>query len=100
MNVLSVADVHYEDKKALSVAKQLSVEPLSAAPLNVEHKDDEDYEETTSKTSIEEPPMVESKELPDYLRYVFLERGNILPVSMADDLSEQHVEALISALKR
>ncbi|PHT35976.1 hypothetical protein CQW23_23676 [Capsicum baccatum] len=46
MNVFSVADVHYEDKKALSVAKKLTVEPLSAALLNVEHEDDEDYKET------------------------------------------------------
>ncbi|PHT32201.1 hypothetical protein CQW23_28538 [Capsicum baccatum] len=95
MNVFSVADVHYEDKKALSETKQLTVEPLSAVLLNAEHKDDEDYEETTcalteigsycytpkqpdldlknqpsptAKTSIEEPPMLESKELPDYLR--------------------------------
>ncbi|PHT48675.1 hypothetical protein CQW23_12883 [Capsicum baccatum] len=85
LNVFSVADVHYEDEKALSVEKQLTVEPLSAALLNVEHEDDEDYEETmcdltglgshshapkqldldlknrsspTAKTSIEEPPVL------------------------------------------
>ncbi|PHT28654.1 hypothetical protein CQW23_31744 [Capsicum baccatum] len=125
MNVFSVADVHYEDKKALSVAKQLTVEQLSAALLNVEHKNDEDYEETTcalteigsyshtpkkldldltnqpsqsAKTSIVDPPMLESKELPNYLRYTFLGYGNTLSESVADDLSEQHVEALISAL--
>ncbi|PHT42772.1 hypothetical protein CQW23_16797 [Capsicum baccatum] len=124
MDVFSVA---YEDKKALSVKKHLTIEPLSAALLNVEHEDDEDYEELmgaltrirsyshtpkqldldltnqpspTAKTSSEEPPMLESKELPDYLRYVFLESRSILPVSVADDLSEQHVEALISALMR
>ncbi|PHT54166.1 Ubiquitin-NEDD8-like protein RUB1 [Capsicum baccatum] len=127
MDVFSVADVHYEDKKALSVEKQLTVEPLSAALLNVEHEDDKDYEETmcalteigsyshtpkqpdldlknqpspTAKTSIEETPVLESKELPNYLRYAFLGSGNTLPVSVADDLSEQHVKALISALKR
>ncbi|PHT43212.1 hypothetical protein CQW23_17237 [Capsicum baccatum] len=124
MDVFSVA---YEDKKALSVKKHLTVEPLAAALLNVEHKDNEDYEELmgalteiesyshtpkqpdcdlknqplpTVKTSLEEPSMLESKELPNYLRYVFLERENILPISVADELSEQHIEALISALKR
>ncbi|PHT42296.1 hypothetical protein CQW23_16321 [Capsicum baccatum] len=124
MDVLSVA---YEDKKTLSVEKQLTIVPLSAALLNVEHEDDEDYEETmcaltgigsyshtpkkfdldltnqpsqTEKTSIEKPPMLESKELPNYLRYTFLGYGNTLPESVADDLSEQHVEALISALMR
>ncbi|PHT33539.1 hypothetical protein CQW23_25339 [Capsicum baccatum] len=54
----------------------------------------------TAKTSIVEPPMLESKELPNYLRYTFLGYGNTLPESVADDLSEQHVEALISALMR
>ncbi|PHT24969.1 hypothetical protein CQW23_35377 [Capsicum baccatum] len=52
-----------------------------------------------AKTPFDEPPMLESQELPDYLRYVFLESRNILPES-ADDLSEQYVEALISALMR
>ncbi|PHT29555.1 hypothetical protein CQW23_30846 [Capsicum baccatum] len=53
-----------------------------------------------AKTCIEELPMLESKDLPDYLRYVFLGSGNTLSMSVVDDLSEQHVEALISALKR
>ncbi|PHT46147.1 hypothetical protein CQW23_15305 [Capsicum baccatum] len=44
MNELSVADVHQEYMKALSIAKHPTVEPLSAAPLNVEHEDNEDYE--------------------------------------------------------
>ncbi|PHT48030.1 hypothetical protein CQW23_12238 [Capsicum baccatum] len=48
IDVFSVADVHYEDKKALSVEKQLTVEPLSAALLNVEHEDDKEHKETMS----------------------------------------------------
>ncbi|PHT31476.1 hypothetical protein CQW23_27813 [Capsicum baccatum] len=122
MNELYVADVHHEDTKALSIEKQPTVEPLSVVPLKVEHEDNDGYEELmsapteidpytpkqpecdlknqlTAKTPIHEPPMLETEELPDYLRYVFLESRNILP-ERADDLSEQHVEALISALKR
>ncbi|PHT42807.1 hypothetical protein CQW23_16832 [Capsicum baccatum] len=53
----------------------------------------------TANTPFDEPPMLESQELPDYLRYVFVESRNIHP-ERADDLSEQHVEALISALRR
>ncbi|PHT25183.1 hypothetical protein CQW23_35180 [Capsicum baccatum] len=53
----------------------------------------------TAKTPIDEPPMLETQELPNYLRYVFLESRNILPES-TNDLSEQHVESIISALKR
>ncbi|PHT50309.1 hypothetical protein CQW23_10056 [Capsicum baccatum] len=54
----------------------------------------------TAKTSSEKPPMLESEELPSHLSYMFLGYGNTLPKSVADDLSEQHIEALISALKR
>ncbi|PHT42257.1 Polygalacturonase [Capsicum baccatum] len=54
----------------------------------------------TMKTSIEEPPVLESKELPSHLRYAFLGSGNTPSVSVAANLGEQHVEALISALKR
>ncbi|PHT36169.1 hypothetical protein CQW23_23869 [Capsicum baccatum] len=54
----------------------------------------------TVKTPVEEPPVLESEDLPNHLRYMFLGSGNTLPVSVVDDLSEQHVKALISALKR
>ncbi|PHT29040.1 hypothetical protein CQW23_31360 [Capsicum baccatum] len=45
MNDLSVDDFHQEDIKVLSIEKQPIDEPLTAAPLNVEHEDNEDYEE-------------------------------------------------------
>ncbi|PHT34621.1 hypothetical protein CQW23_26421 [Capsicum baccatum] len=100
MDVFSVA---YEDKKALSIKKHLTVEPLSAALLNVEHDDDEDYEERMgaltgirSYSHTPKKPDLDLKNQP----YVFLERENILLISVADELSEQHVEALISSLKR
>ncbi|PHT28408.1 Zinc finger A20 and AN1 domain-containing stress-associated protein 8 [Capsicum baccatum] len=127
MDVFSVAEANYKDEKELSVEKQLTDESLSDEVLNFEREEAQEHEETmcalteigsyshtpnqpdldlknqpspTAKTSIEEPPVLESKELPNYLRYAFLGSGNTLPVSMADDLREQHVEALISALKR
>nr|GEW12510.1 reverse transcriptase domain-containing protein [Tanacetum cinerariifolium]GEW14202.1 reverse transcriptase domain-containing protein [Tanacetum cinerariifolium] len=38
-------------------------------------------EETKGKSSIEEPPELELKELPSYLEYAFLEESNKLPIS-------------------
>ncbi|PHT60025.1 hypothetical protein CQW23_02388 [Capsicum baccatum] len=88
IDVFSVVDVHYEDKKALSVEQQLTVESLSDVLLNFEREEAEEHEETicaltgirsyshtpkhsdldlksqpsqTVKTSIEEPPVLESK---------------------------------------
>ncbi|PHT31728.1 hypothetical protein CQW23_28065 [Capsicum baccatum] len=127
MDVFSVADVYHEDEKELSIEKQLTVEPLSAVLLNSEREDVEEYEETVcaltglesyshapkkldldlknrlsppAKPSIEDQPVIESKELPSHLRYALLGSGDTLPVIVAANLGEQQVEALISALKR
>ncbi|PHT24599.1 hypothetical protein CQW23_35700 [Capsicum baccatum] len=86
MDVFSVADIYYEDKKELSIEKQPTVEPLSAVLLNFEREEVAECEETvcaltgirsyshthkkldldlkhrpspTVKTSIEEPPVLE-----------------------------------------
>ncbi|PHT40531.1 hypothetical protein CQW23_19385 [Capsicum baccatum] len=119
-------NVYYEGEKELSVEKQLTVEPLSDVLLNFEREEAEEYEETicaligirsyshapkkldldlknqsspTAKTSIEKPPVLESKDLPSHLRDASLGSRNTLSVSVAADLGEQHVEALIFALR-
>ncbi|XP_049364121.1 uncharacterized protein LOC125828841 [Solanum verrucosum] len=50
--------------------------------------------------SIEEPPRLKLKALPSHLRYVFLGGKNTLSVIVANDLSEERVDALIGVLKR
>nr|GEU94351.1 reverse transcriptase domain-containing protein [Tanacetum cinerariifolium] len=56
-------------------------------------------EETKAKSSIEEPPELELKELPYHLEYVFLEDTNKLPVIISKDLKYVEKEALIKVLK-
>ncbi|GJW75028.1 reverse transcriptase domain-containing protein [Tanacetum coccineum] len=53
----------------------------------------------TAKTSIDEPPEVELKDLPPHLEYAFLEDNNKLPVIIAKDLSVDEKTALIKVLK-
>ncbi|GJS28874.1 reverse transcriptase domain-containing protein [Tanacetum coccineum] len=55
-------------------------------------------EAKTDKSSIDEPPEVELKDLPPHLEYAFLEGDNKLPVIIAKDLSLRKV-ALIKVLK-
>nr|GEV48699.1 reverse transcriptase domain-containing protein [Tanacetum cinerariifolium] len=52
-------------------------------------------EETKEKSSIEEPPELELKELPSHLEYAFLEESDKLPVIIAKDLKDVEKEALI-----
>nr|GEX63660.1 reverse transcriptase domain-containing protein [Tanacetum cinerariifolium] len=52
-------------------------------------------EETKAKSSIEEPPELELKELPSHLEYAFLKDTNKLPVIISKDLKDVEKEALI-----
>ncbi|GJR92941.1 hypothetical protein Tco_0265115 [Tanacetum coccineum] len=56
-------------------------------------------EAKTAKSSIDEPPEVELKDLPPHLEYAFLEDNNKLPVIIAKDLSVDDKTALIKVLK-
>nr|GEU56191.1 reverse transcriptase domain-containing protein [Tanacetum cinerariifolium] len=55
--------------------------------------------ETKAKSSIEEPPELELKELPSHLEYAFLEESDKLAVIIAKDLKDVEKEALIKVLK-
>nr|GEV26107.1 reverse transcriptase domain-containing protein [Tanacetum cinerariifolium] len=56
-------------------------------------------EAKSDKSSIDEPPEVELKDLPPHLQYVFLEGDDKLPVIIAKDLSFEEKTALITVLK-
>nr|GEZ69570.1 reverse transcriptase domain-containing protein [Tanacetum cinerariifolium] len=51
------------------------------------------------KSSIDEPPEVELKDLPPHFKYVFLEGDDKFPVKIAKDLSDEEKTALIKVLK-
>ncbi|GJU16664.1 hypothetical protein Tco_1144630 [Tanacetum coccineum] len=56
------------------------------------------YEAKNDKSSIDEPPEVELKDLPPHLEYSFLEGDNKLPIIIAKDLSVEEKAALIKVL--
>ncbi|GKA84184.1 reverse transcriptase domain-containing protein, partial [Tanacetum coccineum] len=56
-------------------------------------------EAKNDKSSIDEPPEVELKDLPPHLEYAFLEDDDKLPVIIAKDLSIGEKAALIKVLK-
>nr|GEX51076.1 reverse transcriptase domain-containing protein [Tanacetum cinerariifolium] len=56
-------------------------------------------EAKTDKSSIDEPPEVELKDLPPHLEYAFLEGDDKLPVIIVKDLSDEEKTALITILK-
>nr|GEZ28259.1 reverse transcriptase domain-containing protein [Tanacetum cinerariifolium] len=54
---------------------------------------------TNEKSSIDEPPVVELKDLPPHLEYAFLEGDDKLPIIIAKDLKDEEKTALIKVLK-
>ncbi|GJY23888.1 reverse transcriptase domain-containing protein [Tanacetum coccineum] len=54
---------------------------------------------TEAKSSIEEPPELELKDLPSHLEYAFLEENDKLPVIIAKGLKNDEKDALLKVLK-
>nr|GEV53011.1 reverse transcriptase domain-containing protein [Tanacetum cinerariifolium] len=69
-----------------------SSSPLPPKELNVE-------EIKTIKSSIDEPPELELKELPSHLEYVFLEGTDKLPIIISKELKDEEKSTLLKVLK-
>nr|GEX32713.1 reverse transcriptase domain-containing protein [Tanacetum cinerariifolium] len=74
----------------LYLEKLLNEDPFQLPPMDLKKA-----EETKAKSSIEEPPELELKELPSHLEYAFLEESDKLPVIIDKDLKDVEKEALI-----
>nr|GEW03525.1 retrovirus-related Pol polyprotein from transposon TNT 1-94 [Tanacetum cinerariifolium] len=72
---------------------------LSSLCLNVKMISLSICEAKSDKSSVDEPPAVELKDLPPHLEYAFLEGVDKLPVIIAKDLSMEEKTALIMVLK-
>nr|GFB05720.1 reverse transcriptase domain-containing protein [Tanacetum cinerariifolium] len=77
----------------LYLENMLNDDPFQLPPMDLNQA-----EETKAKSSIEEPPELELKELPSHLEYAFLEDTNKLPVIIGKYLKDVEKEALIKVL--
>nr|GEX24491.1 reverse transcriptase domain-containing protein [Tanacetum cinerariifolium] len=82
----------------------LNSEPLPPLPNHEQYmpsfkKELKVCEAKTVKSSVDEPPEVELKDLPPHLEYVFLEGDNKFPVIIAKELGDQKKSALIKDYK-
>nr|GEX36067.1 reverse transcriptase domain-containing protein [Tanacetum cinerariifolium] len=57
------------------------------------------YEAQTVKSSVDEPPEVELKDMPHHLEYAFFEGDDKLPVIIAKELGSEEKAALMKVLK-
>ncbi|GJS70627.1 reverse transcriptase domain-containing protein [Tanacetum coccineum] len=72
---------------------------LNNDPFHLPTMDLKQSEVTKAKSSIEEPPELELKDLPSHLEYAFLEENDKLPVIIAKGLKNDEKDALLKVLK-
>nr|GEZ07136.1 reverse transcriptase domain-containing protein [Tanacetum cinerariifolium] len=83
----------------------LNSKPLPPLPTHEQYmpsykKELKVCEAKTVKSSVDEPPEVELKDLHPHLEYIFLEGDNKLPVIIAKELGDEEKFALIKMLER
>ncbi|GKE55253.1 reverse transcriptase domain-containing protein, partial [Tanacetum coccineum] len=72
----------------------LNNDPFQLPPMDLKQ-----VEVTKAKSSIEEPPELELKDLPSHLEYAYLEGTDKLPVIISKSLKDDEKEALLKVLK-
>ncbi|GJT21991.1 reverse transcriptase domain-containing protein [Tanacetum coccineum] len=79
----------------------LNSESLPPLPNHKDYSPEirEELKVVEAKSSFDEPPEVELKDLPPHLEYAFLEGDDKLPVIIAKDLKDEEKAALIKVLK-
>nr|GFA10553.1 reverse transcriptase domain-containing protein [Tanacetum cinerariifolium] len=99
-----IGATYYDPKGDILILEALlNSDPLPPLPNQKDyfpriHKDLKVIEPKKDKSSNDEPPEVELKELPPHLEYAFLEDNNKWPVIIAKDLSVDEKTALIKIL--
>ncbi|GJW04465.1 reverse transcriptase domain-containing protein [Tanacetum coccineum] len=72
----------------------LNYDPFQLPPMDLKQG-----EVIKAKSSIEEPPELELKDLPSHLEYAYLEENDKLPVIIAKGLKDDEKDALLKVLK-
>ncbi|GJZ66811.1 reverse transcriptase domain-containing protein [Tanacetum coccineum] len=76
------------------IEKLLNNDPFQLPPMDLKQG-----EVIKAKSSMEEPPELELKDLPSHLEYAYLEENDKLPVIIAKGLKDVEKEALLKVLK-
>nr|GFA12273.1 reverse transcriptase domain-containing protein [Tanacetum cinerariifolium] len=101
-NCVTCGEGRYRDILLLEAI--LNSEPLPPLPNHEQYlpslkKELKVCEAKTIKSSVDEPPEVELKDLPPHLEYAFLEGDNKLPVIIIKELGVEDKSTIIKVLK-
>ncbi|GKC15055.1 reverse transcriptase domain-containing protein, partial [Tanacetum coccineum] len=91
-----IDDSYYDSEGDILLLEEFLNDDPSSPPLPPQEL--KVVEPKNEKSSIDEPPEVELKDLPPHLEYAFLEGTDKLPVIIAKDLKDEEKVALIKIL--
>ncbi|GKD30763.1 reverse transcriptase domain-containing protein, partial [Tanacetum coccineum] len=91
-------DYYNTEGDILYLEKLLNEDPSPTLPP-MKNDDLKQVDVTMTKSSIEEPPELELKNLPSHLEYAFLEGTGKLPVIISKELKDEENTALLKVLK-
>nr|GEU58935.1 reverse transcriptase domain-containing protein [Tanacetum cinerariifolium] len=94
---LEIDESYYDSKGDILLLEEFLNDDPSSPPLPLQEL--KVVEPKNKKSSIDEPPMVELKDLPPHLEYAFLEGDEKLPIIIAKDLKDEDKIVLIKTLK-
>ncbi|GJT00957.1 reverse transcriptase domain-containing protein [Tanacetum coccineum] len=94
---LGVDDFYYDSKGDILLLEEFLNDNPSSPPLPPQEL--KVIEPTNEKSSIDQPPIVELKDLPSHLEYAFFEGNDKLPVIIAKDLKDEEKDRLLKVLK-
>ncbi|GJT59231.1 reverse transcriptase domain-containing protein [Tanacetum coccineum] len=94
---LEIDDSYYDSEGDILLLEEFLNDDPSSPPLPPQEL--KVVEPKNEKSSIDEPPEVELKDLPPHFEYAFLEGTDKLPVTIAKDLKDEEKAALIKVLK-
>nr|GEW17187.1 reverse transcriptase domain-containing protein [Tanacetum cinerariifolium] len=92
-----IDDSYYDSEGYIHLLEEFLNDDPSSPPLPPQEL--KFVEPINEKSSIDEPPVVELKDLPPHLEYAFLEGDDKLPAIIAKDLKDEEKTALIKVLK-
>nr|GEY71545.1 reverse transcriptase domain-containing protein [Tanacetum cinerariifolium] len=95
--LLEIDDFYYDSEGDILLLEEFLNDDPSSPPLPPQEL--KVVKPKNEKSSIDEPPVVELKELPPHLEYAFLEGDDKLSVIIAKDLKDDEKTALIKVLK-
>nr|GFA74222.1 reverse transcriptase domain-containing protein [Tanacetum cinerariifolium] len=105
LNLPKINPFYYDPEGDILLLEAImNSEPLPPIPNHEQYlpsfkKELKVCEAKTVKSSVDEPPEVELKDLPSHLEYAFLEGDNKLPAIIAKELGDEEKSALIKVLK-